>query len=158
MHEMNPFALSFWVPVGVSVLCGSIIGLERQLRGKPAGVRTSTLICLSTQLFVQLGAELGAGGADPTRIVGQIVTGVGFLGAGVIMAQEKGVTGVTTAAVIWILAAVGAAIGIGEYHAAIALAMTTVVILTGVELLETSLRWLRRGAHSRVKSEKRVSD
>jgi putative Mg2+ transporter-C (MgtC) family protein len=149
MELLDPLTPVFWIPIGLSILCGTIVGMERQIRGKTAGVRTSILICLSTQLFVHLGAALGTGHGDPTRVIGQIVTGVGFLGAGVILAREGSVTGVTTATVIWVLAAIGATIGLGKYGAALALSIVTVAVLTGVELLEKSFRSLRRGAHAR---------
>jgi putative Mg2+ transporter-C (MgtC) family protein len=131
---------------------------QRQLRGKPAGVRTSILICLGTQLFVRLGGAVTAGNGDPSRILGQVVTGVGFLGAGVMFARGGNVAGVTTASVIWVLAAIGAAIGLGHYEGAVALALVTVAILMGIETLETSLKWLRRGAHRREPEEADTSD
>lgn len=146
---LDPFSRHFWVTLLVAVACGAIIGLERQLRGKPAGVRTAILICLSTALFVHLGRSVAAPGTDPTRVLSQVVTGVGFLGAGVMIAREGTVTGVTTAAVIWILAAIGAAIGLGYAPAAIALSLVAVGILAGVEQLEAGVRFLRRGAHRR---------
>ena len=148
MNFLDPRTTEFWIPIGVALLCGGIVGLERQLRGKPAGVRTSSLICLGTQLFVHLGGSFDPQHMDPSRIVGQVVTGVGFLGAGVMFAQNGAVLGVTTAAVIWILAAIGATIGLGHYEAAIALSLVTIGVLTGVEILESSLRWLRRGDYS----------
>lgn len=149
MEYFDPFARDFWVTVGVAVLCGGIVGLERQLRGKPAGVRTSILVCLGTSVFIHLGASIAGAGSDPTRVLGQLVTGVGFLGAGVMFSREGVVTGVTTAAVIWVLAAIGAAIGLGLFKGAIALAGVTVAILVGIELLESSAKWLTRGVHKR---------
>jgi len=144
----DPFSRAFWSTAGFAVLCGAIIGLERQLRGKPAGVRTSILICLSTAVFVHLGSAVLSDHSDPSRVLGQVVTGVGFLGAGVMMSREGVVTGVTTAAVIWILAACGAAIGLGHSRGAVALSLLTIAILTGVELLESSGRWLVSGIYS----------
>jgi putative Mg2+ transporter-C (MgtC) family protein len=149
MDLFDPFQSNFWLPIGVAVLCGTIIGLERQVRGKPAGVRTSILICLSTTVFIHLGVLVNSEGADASRVLGQLVTGVGFLGAGVMMAHNGTISGVTTAAVIWILSAIGAAIGFGHHQGAIALALTTVVVLIGVEFLESSVKFLTRGAHSR---------
>lgn len=149
MDQFDPLALPFWFTVGMAVLCGAVVGLERQLRGKPAGVRTSILICLSTSVFIHLGTAASNGQGDPTRVLGQLVTGVGFLGAGVILTREGVVTGVTTAAVIWVLAATGAAIGLGHHLGALALAIVTVGVLTGVELLETSVRWLTRGIYEK---------
>ena len=149
LDSFDPLALPFWLTVGMAVLCGTVVGLERQLRSKPVGVRTSILICLSTSVFIHLGAAASSGTGDPTRVLGQLVTGVGFLGAGVILAREGVVTGVTTAAVIWVLAAIGASIGLGNLLGALALALITVSVLTGVELLEASVRWLTRGIYRR---------
>lgn len=139
---------ALWSRVGMALLCGGVIGLERQLRGKPAGMRTSSLICLGTTMFVYLGMGIrGADGGDATRVLGQIVTGVGFLGAGVIMTRNGLVTGVTSAAVVWVLAAVGAAVGAGRFGAAFAISMVTVTVLVGVERLERVFAALQRGVH-----------
>ncbi len=149
MNSFDPLTQSFWITIGLAIACGGIIGFERQVRGKPAGVRTSILICLGTAVFIRLGTSLAGPMADPGRVLGQLVTGVGFLGAGVMFSREGTVVGVTTAAVVWVLAATGAAIGFGLYTGALALAFVTVVVLVGVELLETSVRWLTRGVHGR---------
>lgn len=149
MDYFDPLARTFWATVGVAILCGGIVGFERQLRGKPAGVRTSILVCLGTSVFIHLGSALSGVGSDPTRVLGQLVTGIGFLGAGVMFSREGVVSGVTTAAVIWMLAAIGAAIGLGRFVGAMALAVVTVGVLVGVELLESSVRRLTRGVHTR---------
>jgi putative Mg2+ transporter-C (MgtC) family protein len=146
---LNPDAPDFWLRLGTAILCGGIIGLERQLRGKAAGIRTSILICLGTQLFVALGDSFGGERVDPTRVLGQVVTGIGFLGGGVILAREGLVIGVTSAAVIWVLAALGSMIGLGHLLAAMVLTMVTVGLLIGVELLESVFRRLREGARER---------
>ena len=145
---MNPLTPQFWIGIGIAALCGGIIGFERQIRGKPAGIRTSILICLGTSIFVHLGTTFGGANVDPTRVLGQVVTGVGFVGAGVILAREGLVKGVTSAAVIWVLAGIGAMIGFGLFASAVALSIVTVGILTGVEVLENSVRRLRRGVHA----------
>jgi putative Mg2+ transporter-C (MgtC) family protein len=142
------FDRALWTRIAVALLCGGVIGLERQLRGKPAGMRTSSLICLGTAMFVHLGTGFVAEGGDPTRVLGQVVTGIGFLGAGVIMTRDGLLTGVTSAAVVWVLAASGAAIGAGRYAAAIAMAVVTVAVLVGVESLEHAFAALRRGVHA----------
>ena len=130
----------------VAVFCGFIVGFERQWYGKPAGIRTSILICLSAYIFVRLGQyyqpDIGS-----IRIVGQIVTGVGFLGAGVIIAKEGLVQGVTSAAVIWIIAAMGSLIGLGNYISALWVAVATLLILLGITALEQVSRRLKRGVH-----------
>lgn len=146
---LDPDAPAFWLRLGTALLCGGIIGLERQLRGKAAGIRTSILICLGTQLFVSLGASFGGDRVDPTRVLGQVVTGIGFLGGGVILAREGAVIGVTSAAVIWVLAALGSLIGLGHLLAAVVLTLITVGLLIGVELLESIFRRLREGATER---------
>jgi putative Mg2+ transporter-C (MgtC) family protein len=150
---MNPQTAQFWIGIGVAVVCGGIVGFERQIRGKPAGIRTNILICLGTSIFVQLGATLGGANVDPTRVLGQVVTGIGFLGAGVIIAREGLVRGVTSAAVIWVLAGIGAMIGFGKFAPAVVLAVVTVGILTGIELLEAGVHRLRGGDHAPEREE-----
>jgi putative Mg2+ transporter-C (MgtC) family protein len=145
---LDPASADFWIRIGSAFFCGGIIGLERQVRGKPAGIRTSVLICLGTCIFVALSASFRGMEADPTRVLGQVVTGIGFLGAGVIPTREGAVLGVTSAATIWMLAAIGATIGFGYIQAALALAIVTVGILVGVEMLEASFVTLRRGVHA----------
>jgi putative Mg2+ transporter-C (MgtC) family protein len=151
--------VALWSRVGMALLCGGIVGLERQLRGKPAGMRTSSLVCLGTTMFVYLGSEMrDLDGGDATRVLGQIVSGIGFLGAGVIMTRNGLVTGVTSAAVIWVLAASGAAIGIGRFGAATAISVATVAILVGVEQLERVFAGLRRGVHQNILFERALNE
>ena len=142
MLRLDP---SFELQVGTSVLCGGLVGLERQLRGKAIGIRTGILICLATQIFVRLGVTLDGSGTDPTRVIGQVVTGVGFLGAGVILARAGAITGVTSAAVVWMLAAIGSTIGIGRPAEGLVLSFLVVAILVGVRLLESAFKRLRGG-------------
>ena len=155
-ENFNPFEFQFWLPVLVSLLCGTVVGLERQLRGKPLDVRTAVLICLGTHVFIRLGVVLGGEGTDPSRVLGQVVTGIGFLGAGVILTRGHHVVGLTTAAVIWMLAAIGATIGFEKYGAAMALAVVTLVVLTILEALESRIPLMRRGPHQREKSEREL--
>ncbi len=147
MPYFDPFSATFWSSIGIAALCGGIVGLERQLRGKPAGIRTSILICLGTTIFIHLGALAGPG-ADPSRVLGQVITGIGFLGAGVIISREGTITGVTTASVVWVLAAIGATIGLGHYTGAIALSLVTVIVLWVMDYLEERVSaTFGRGAH-----------
>lgn len=139
--------------IGTAILCGFIIGLERQLSGKAAGIRTSTLICMGAYLFTSI-SGLVSKDADSARVIGQIVTGIGFLGAGVIIGREGTVMGVTTAAVIWVLAAIGIMIGLDRCITAILLAVLTVVILTGVSIMEYLCKSLQRGVHKRLTKDK----
>ena len=146
---MDPSQSEFWVGVCVASVCGAVIGVERQLRGKPAGIRTSMLICLGTMVFVRLGSLVAGASGDSTRVLGQIVTGVGFIGAGVMLAREGLVRGVTSAAVIWTLAAIGALVGFGRYGAALVLAVLVLAVLSGVQALERVVGRLRRGDYAK---------
>ncbi len=134
---------SFLFELGAAIVCGGIVGFERQLRGKAIGIRTGILICIATQVFVRLGVTLDVADTDPTRVIGQVVTGVGFLGAGVILARSGAVTGVTSAAVVWMLAAIGSTIGVGRPAEGLLLAFLVVGILIGVRLLESAFKRLR---------------
>jgi putative Mg2+ transporter-C (MgtC) family protein len=137
---LDPSSPIFWKHIGTACLCGGAIGLERQLRGKVAGMRTSILICLGTAFFVSLGAAMTPADLDPTRVLGQVVSGIGFLGAGVILARGDRIVGVTTAAVIWLLAAIGALIGAGRLQGAMVGSLVALLILVGVEGLENLFR------------------
>lgn len=131
----------------VAMLCGFSIGLERQMFGKPAGIRTSMLICLGAYCFVALSASLITDATDSSRVVGQIVTGIGFLGAGIMFNNGELVQGVTSAAVIWIIAAIGSLIGFDNHGAAIALTVLTLFILLGISFLESKFSKLNTGNH-----------
>jgi putative Mg2+ transporter-C (MgtC) family protein len=109
---------------------GAAIGVEREWRHKPAGLRTHILIAVGAALFTTISIQLAVTSATPDRIAAQIVTGIGFLGAGAILRSGRSVHGMTTAATIWVNAAVGMAAGAGEYAmAAIATVITLVVLL-----------------------------
>ena len=133
---LSPLSKVFWLQLGTAVLSGGAIGVERQLRGKVAGVRTSILICLGTELFVAMGSSFPTEHADPTRVLGQVVTGIGFLGAGVIISRQGRLVGVTTAALIWMLASLGSLIGLGYLGAALVITVVTLFVLTGIEKLD----------------------
>jgi putative Mg2+ transporter-C (MgtC) family protein len=134
------------------MFCGTIIGLERQLRGKPVGIRTSCLITLGTYLFLATTFLLQGNDVDPSRVVGQVITGIGFLGAGVMLAKDGAVVGVTSAATIWVLAALGVMIASGHLMPTIKLAVLVVIILYGVDFMEDRIKVLGRGVHASVKS------
>jgi len=124
---------------------GAIIGLERSYRGRPAGFRTHALVCLSTALLMLVTVyesrwvpeiEFGRVAMDPTRIAQGIMTGIGFLGAGVIMKEGLSVRGLTTAASIWVTAAIGILIGIGFYFPAAAATILTIGTLSVFRWIE----------------------
>lgn len=101
------------VRIAAAVLLGGLIGIERELRDKPAGFRTIILICLGACIFTIVSQMVGAPDAQSTRIAAQIVTGIGFIGAGAILRDRQAVFGLTTAATIWAVAAIGMAVGFG---------------------------------------------
>jgi putative Mg2+ transporter-C (MgtC) family protein len=154
LPELLNIAPFSWQGLLSGLIAGSIIGAERQLAGKPVGIRTSSLICLSTYVFIALGESVVGAGVDRSRVLGQVVTGVGFLGAGVIMSREGIIKGVTSASAIWVLAAIGCTIGMGHDAAGIKIAVIGVIILTGVSLLESWIVALRRGVHSKIRPHK----
>jgi putative Mg2+ transporter-C (MgtC) family protein len=120
--------LRFLLNLGVALICGGLIGFERERKGKPAGISTQTLVISGAMMFAFLSSALGNG--DPGRIAAQIVSGIGFLGAGIILKSESKnkVTNVTTAASIWYAAGIGMAIGFELYVIAILAALYAVII------------------------------
>ena len=133
------------LPLAISTLLGTLLGWERQAGHKPAGLRTHTLVCLGSTLFIltaRHAAEIMGGSSDPTRIIHGVVTGVGFLGAGSILRHEGSVYGLTTAASIWMVAAIGAAAGVEAYVLAAAGTALALIVLRGYQRVE---RWLAPG-------------
>lgn len=141
-----------WHSILIAIICGGMIGVERQIRGKPVGIRTASLITLGTYLFMATSSSFVEGSYDPSRVMGQIITGVGFLGAGVMMARDGAVVGVTSAATIWVLAAIGIMIGSGNLIASVKVSFLVVGILYGVEILERHVKMLTRGVHGTFKN------
>jgi putative Mg2+ transporter-C (MgtC) family protein len=124
-----------------ALFTGGLIGIEREIKGKPAGMRTNMLVCVGACLLMILAIEVFKAGApmgDPSRIASQVVTGIGFLGAGTIIQSRFSVTGLTSAATLWFIAAIGLVVGWGNYFlagAATILVIVTLTILSGIEQL-----------------------
>ncbi len=125
----------------LSVTLGALIGAERAYRSKAAGLRTMTLITLSATLFTIYSVKLSANASLPPVVIASIVSGIGFLGAGVIYKEEKSVSGLTTAALIWLCAAIGVGIGAGYYGAALTAFLIATSVLVGFFYLED---WIER--------------
>ena len=127
---------------------GAAIGLEREYRQKPAGLRTNILIAVGSALFTILSLEMTRGVGDTSRVAGQIVTGIGFIGGGAIMRNRDTVHGMTTAATIWVNAAIGVGAGMGQYSLATftaALTLVVLVVLPPVEIyFERRAGWADR--------------
>lgn len=131
----------------LAAVLGGVVGFEREVSGKPAGLRTNLLICVGSALFTELSVEItqfgkGSGPGprpDPGRIAAQIVTGIGFLGAGTILRSHGRITGLTTAATIWVVAAIGVAVGARSYAAAVG---TTLLVMFSLSLLGRMERYV----------------
>lgn len=124
----------------LSALLGGLLGLEREWRQKSAGLRTNILIAMGSALFTVMSIDVSTGsGGDSTRIASGIVTGIGFLGAGAIMRTGAGIKGLTTAAMIWVNAAVGVAVGGGEYRVATIATIVALVVLVLLDPVERAL-------------------
>ncbi|HMM55371.1 MAG TPA: MgtC/SapB family protein [Candidatus Desulfobacillus sp.] len=145
---MDPESAQIIINLMAALAAGSIIGLERSYHGRPAGFRTHALVCLASSLLMLVtvhqskwltGIPLEAVRTDPTRMAQGIMTGIGFLGAGVIFKEGLSVRGLTTAASIWITAAIGILMGIGFYLPAVFATLITIATLSLFRLIETSL-------------------
>lgn len=125
---------SFVISLLISTLCGMVIGIERESKRKPAGIRTLVLISVGSTLFVHVSLLLAGSYGDPARVAAQIVTGIGFLGAGAILQKSESgyIAGLTTAASIWVTAAIGMIVGAGFYVLAI---VSMVIVVIGLKLL-----------------------
>jgi putative Mg2+ transporter-C (MgtC) family protein len=143
LHDLNSYIVARLLLAGV---LGGLVGLERELRHKPAGLRTNMLICFGAALFTIISYEMaGSVGGDHTRIAAQIIPGIGFIGAGVVIRGRGGVVGITSAATIFVMASVGMAVGAGMLMTAI---FSTLILL--VALVFLGLAEERLGLHMRL--------
>jgi len=139
------------IKISLAAVLGAIVGLERVTGGHPAGLRTNMMIAISSCLFTILSIEgfpLRGSAQDTARIAAQIVTGVGFLGAGALMQSKKHIRGLTTAATIWLVAAIGMAVGAGAYFVAIFTTTLSTILLV---LLAPISRQFEKRAQEREK-------
>jgi putative Mg2+ transporter-C (MgtC) family protein len=151
------FQLDLLAKLALAVILGGAIGLERELKSKPAGLRTNILICLGaaliTHMSIQIGFQDGKWVGDPTRIAAQIVSGVGFLGAGTILHGGATVTGLTSAATIWVVAGIGIAIGGGNYVAATGTTALVTIVLAWLGRVEHRIKRVRRVTHLTIRTK-----
>lgn len=130
----------------VSAILGGIIGYERQNRHKSAGLRTNILVCVGSCLIMivsqRTGSQInGHALADPSRIAAQVVSGIGFLGAGAILKEGVNIIGLTTAACVWVVAGVGLAVGIGYYSGAIITAVIVFIVLKSLTYMDRLIKY-----------------
>lgn len=160
MAPITPLDLG--LRIGAALVCGAIIGAERQLGNHPAGFRTMTLISIGSAAFVLVVLEVGSGNTGLTndaeaqatsRVLQGLTTGIGFLGAGTIVRHEKGVHGLTTAAAVWCIAAVGAACGLGKFPLAGVVTAAALATLVVMKIVEQPLN-MRNKKHSDIDAPK----
>lgn len=139
----------FFPRILAALVCGGIVGFERELKGKAAGIKTNILICLGATLYTCVSLLVSEGAAqrpgDPARIAAQIVSGIGFLGGGAIIQARGTVLGLTTAATIWMVAAMGICVGLGRFDVALLCSLMTVSVLVATSWFED--RVLGRSTH-----------
>lgn len=125
----------------VATICGLIVGWERELKSKVAGIRTNVLVCVGSAILTSIAYIINDKDptADPGRIIGQIVTGVGFLGGGVIFKMNDRITGVTTASFIWIMCALGILAGMGFVYVPIVCTIGLIILSLLFHLLEKQI-------------------
>jgi putative Mg2+ transporter-C (MgtC) family protein len=134
-HTLRGCLPSPWLEIGLALAavgCGAILGTERERREKAAGLRTLILVCLGATVFTMISFVFSSSNGDSGRVAAQIVTGIGFLGAGAILHSNKGVSGMTTAATIWVTAAIGITVGAGFPLAGLGASLLVRVVLTAV--------------------------
>jgi putative Mg2+ transporter-C (MgtC) family protein len=139
LRQILPRPTCEFLLMATSFLCGAMVGFEREKERKAAGLRTHILICVGSALFTVISASPALGGHEPARIAAQIVTGVGFLGAGSIMRDRHHISGLTTAATIWATSGIGLAVGAGYAAAGLALSICVFITLAWVRRLEIRL-------------------
>lgn len=131
----------------VSVLCGGLLGIEREYLNKSAGLRTIVLICLGSTIFTMVSQRVGG---SEGRIAANIITGIGFIGGGVIFKENFNVRGLTSAAVIWISSAIGMVIGIREFYLAYILTFIVLIVLSGFAQIEALMDFINHKRTYRI--------
>ncbi len=147
MNLLNPQIMDIFVPLGIAMLLGMVIGIERIVAHKTAGMRTYALVSMGASLFVIIGEMVyqshGAGsGVSPLQLAGPIVSGIGFLGAGMIIFKESKLIGLTTATGIWVSAGIGMAAGFGFYSLAVIATILTLFIFIVLWFIEERIKEL----------------
>jgi putative Mg2+ transporter-C (MgtC) family protein len=136
VFEIGPVELELVFKLVLAAVLGMLIGVERKIHRKPAGMRTHSLVCVGATLFTVISLYITGSNVDVSRIAAGVVTGVGFLAAGIIFKSEDRVLGLTTAAEIWVMAAIGVAVGAGYYLAAVVTAIIVLIILVPLKYVE----------------------
>jgi putative Mg2+ transporter-C (MgtC) family protein len=138
----------------LAMICGGAIGVEREINRKPAGLRTNVLICFGAALYMIVSRQISSGApyTDPARLAAQVVAGIGFLGAGVILQARGSVTGLTTAATIFVVGAVGISAGEGLFGLAVFSTILIILVLVVLRKVETAVLKRARLFHYHLKT------
>lgn len=142
---MDNFQIQIIIKLALALVLGALIGLEREYKKKEAGLQTYSLVTLGACLFTVIAIQLfflfkgNSINFDPSRIILAVATGIGFIGAGVIIQREARIEGITTAAGLWTVAAIGVAVGGGFYFLALIATLLTIIILVGLGKIERKL-------------------
>src|SRR5262245_53018116 len=137
--------------LGAATVVGAAVGLNRELAGKPAGLRTHALVSLGAAALIVIGLGLGGDSGTPSRIMQGVIAGVGFIGGGVILHDRRSVHGLPTAASIWVVASAGLATGSGQWATALLVVMLALIVLVAGHVLD---RALDRGGRRRPRNER----
>ncbi len=155
-HSFGSQLWATFIPLAIAVVCGGAVGIERESGNHPAGLRTHVLVSVGSALIMQVSLTMWAltnyginGNGDPGRIAAQVVSGIGFLGAGTIMREGPTIRGLTTAASLWVVGGIGLAVGAKMYlESTVA---TVLVVLTLKTLSEVERRWIsKRGRRTLI--------
>ena len=158
---MDANILDIVLKLGVALILGAIVGVEISLAGKTAGMRTYAIVALGSALFVVIGDTIsklyiGTVALDPLRIASQIVVGVGFIGAGLVIFQGNKIQGITTAAGLWVSAGVGMACGFELYQIGVVATVLALIVFTVMWFLESKLKLFSYGGGEDCDEEKKV--
>ena len=137
---IGPVEIEIIIKIVLAAALGMLVGFEREIHRKPAGLRTHSLVCLGATLFTIVSLSMTGNNVDISRVAAGVVAGIGFISGGMIFRADDRVRGLTTAAELWVLAAVGLAIGIGFYFAAIVTTVVVLIILVPIKTLAKEAR------------------
>lgn len=136
----SPVEIDLVLKLVVAACLGLVLGYEREVHKRPAGLRTHSLICMGAALFTVLSMSFAGNNVDASRVAAGVVTGIGFIGGGILFKSEDRVFGLTTAAELWVAGAIGLAVGIGYYFAAIVATLIVLFILVPLKHISEEAR------------------
>lgn len=137
---IDKFDSHSFLPIIMAVVLGTVIGIEREISKKPAGLRTNALICMGAAAFIVISQRVGLTPDAVSRMTAGIITGVGFIGGGAVLRDRENISGVTTAATIWVVTSIGIACGMQLYDIAVLITLLSLVVLTFLSQIDKKIR------------------